>query len=54
MVGVLDETMGGGGGWAVGSGREDGVIVVLGLQGKCACEGARGQKKISCLSPILS
>ena len=28
MVGGLNEAMGGGGGWAVGSGREDGVIVV--------------------------
>ena len=37
---------GGGEGWAVGRGREDGVIVVLGLQGMCAREGARGQKKI--------
>ena len=36
---------GGGEGWTVGSGREDGVIDVLGLQGMCAREGAHGQKR---------
>ena len=42
MAGGLDEAMGGGGGWAVCSGREDSAIVVSGFMVSRACEGARG------------